>query len=92
MAPVDAVLQFTAEIDMLEAAEAPDAAQTAADLPDGSLNIFVATEEWFGSQWRADKAFRPQVTPGFRACRDQLDHWNVFGPEGEPVRTEVQGL
>ena len=76
----------------MEAAEAPGTAQTAADLPDGNLNIFVATEEWFGSQWRADKAFRLQVTPGFRTCRDQLQHWNVFGPDGEPVRTMVQGL
>lgn len=86
------MLQFTAEIESLEAAEAPDAPASAADLPAAAnLNIFVATEEWFGSQWRADKAFRPQVTPGFRACRDQLQHWNVFGPEGEPVRTAVQG-
>ncbi len=69
----------------MEAADAP------ADLPAGNLNIFVATEEWFGGQWRADKAFRPQVTPGFRACRDQLEHWNVFGPRGEPVKTMVQG-
>jgi hypothetical protein len=85
------VVQFTAEIDNLEAAEAPDAAAVAADIRVGNLNIFVATEEWFGSQWRADRAFRPQVTPGFRACRDQLAHWEVFGPEGEPVRTMVQG-
>lgn len=85
------MLQFTAEIDSLEPAEAPDGPLTAADFPAAeNLNIFVATEEWFGAQWRADTAFRPQVTPEFKACRDRLQHWNVFGSDGEPVETAVQ--
>lgn len=85
--------QFEREIDALEPAEAPGVEPV--DFPAAeNLNIFVTTEQWFGDQWRAAEAFRPLVTPGFKACRDSLPHWNVFGPNGEPVKTvtKVNGV
>lgn len=64
------------------------------DIGKGSLaarkkdfGMFQKTEHWFGRQRQAHDKYKPLVTPAFAQCRDALPHWNVFGPDGEPIGT-----
>ncbi len=76
----DAKKQFTRELGAAAAAAAApgDAA---------GFSISGATERFFGEQCKAGSSFKVLVTPGFRRCRDRLEHWDVFGPSGEAVPT-----
>lgn len=59
----------------------------AAEAPSTEFSVFHKTEQWFGDQWKAHTKYRALVMPAFQRCRDQLSHWDVYGPGGEPIST-----